>query len=94
MIIRGGLNIYPREVEDVLVTFPGIREAAVVGRPDAEWGEVPVAFLVGDIEIDEPALAAFCDERLARFKQPAAFRFVDALPRNALGKVQKQLLGN
>ena len=92
LIISGGFNIYPREVEEVLTTFPGIREAAVVGRPHPEWGEVPVAFLVVERPPDEAELAAFCKGQMAGFKVPRAFRVVEALPRNALGKVQKHLL--
>ncbi|HET9768083.1 MAG TPA: AMP-binding protein [Thermoanaerobaculia bacterium] len=94
LILRGGFNVYPREVEEVLELFPAVREAAVVGRPHPEWGEVPVAFLVVeiDIEVDEGALLAHCAAELARFKLPVAFRYVEALPRNALGKVQKHLL--
>jgi malonyl-CoA/methylmalonyl-CoA synthetase len=91
LILRGGFNVYPREVEEVLATFPGVREAAVVGRPDPEWGEVPVAYLVAE-GVDEAALLAHCARELARFKVPAAVRLVDTLPRNALGKVQKHLL--
>jgi acyl-CoA synthetase (AMP-forming)/AMP-acid ligase II len=94
LILRGGFNVYPREVEEVLELFPAVREAAVVGRPHAEWGEVPVAFLVVGVdgEIDEAALLAHCSAELARFKLPVAFRYVETLPRNALGKVQKHLL--
>lgn len=92
LILRGGFNIYPREVEEVLNAFPGVREAAVVGRSDPEWGEVPVAFLVVDAPLDEAALAAFCGSQMAGFKIPREFRTLDALPRNALGKVQKPLL--
>ncbi len=92
LILRGGFNVYPREVEEVLETYPGVREAAVVGRPHADWGEVPVAFLVVDDGLDEEALLAHCAAELARFKLPVAFRTVEALPRNALGKVQKHLL--
>lgn len=92
LIISGGFNVYPREVEEVLVTFPGVREAAVAGRSHPEWGEVPVAWLVLDGEIDEAALIAFCKEQMAGFKVPREVRRVEALPRNALGKVQKHLL--
>jgi malonyl-CoA/methylmalonyl-CoA synthetase len=94
LILRGGFNVYPREVEEVLELFPAVREAAVVGRPHPEWGEVPVAFLVAatNVEVDETALLAHCSTELARFKVPVAFRYVEALPRNALGKVQKHLL--
>jgi malonyl-CoA/methylmalonyl-CoA synthetase len=92
LIISGGFNVYPREVEETLLAFPGVREAAVVGRPHAEWGEVPVAFLVADPALDRPALLAFCKGQLAGFKVPRELRLLDALPRNALGKLQKHLL--
>jgi malonyl-CoA/methylmalonyl-CoA synthetase len=92
LIISGGFNIYPREIEEVLTGFPGVREAAVAGRPHPEWGEVPVAFLVVEGEIDTAALTAFCRAQLAAFKVPRTVHTLDALPRNALGKVQKHLL--
>jgi malonyl-CoA/methylmalonyl-CoA synthetase len=92
LIISGGFNIYPREIEETLLSFPGVREAAVVGRPHPRWGEVPVAFLVADRPLDPPAVLAFCKDQLAGFKVPHELRFLDALPRNALGKLQKQLL--
>jgi malonyl-CoA/methylmalonyl-CoA synthetase len=92
LILTGGFNVYPREVEEVLAAYPGIREAAVVGRPHAEWGEVPVAYLVTEGDIEEGDLVTHLKERLAGFKVPRTFRYVEALPRNALGKVQKHLL--
>jgi malonyl-CoA/methylmalonyl-CoA synthetase len=95
LILCGGFNVYPREIEEVLATFPGVQEAAVAARPDPEWGEVPVAYLVLDGaagDVPDEALAAFCRERLAGFKLPRAFHRVEALPRNALGKLQKHLL--
>jgi malonyl-CoA/methylmalonyl-CoA synthetase len=92
LIISGGFNIYPREVEETLLAFPGVREAAVVGRPHAEWGEVPIAYLVADPALDRPALLAFCQGQLAGFKVPRELRLLDTLPRNALGKLQKHLL--
>jgi malonyl-CoA/methylmalonyl-CoA synthetase len=92
LIISGGFNIYPREVEETLLAFPGVREAAVVGRPHAEWGEVPVAYLVAEPALEAPALLAFCKGQLAAFKVPHEVRLLDALPRNALGKLQKHLL--
>ncbi|HSL83644.1 MAG TPA: fatty acid--CoA ligase family protein, partial [Thermoanaerobaculia bacterium] len=94
LILRGGLNVYPREVEDVLVAFPGVREAAVAGRPDPEWGEVPVAWVVPEEghSLDPGALLAHTRAHLAPFKVPAEIRLVDDLPRNTLGKVQKHLL--
>jgi len=94
LILRGGLNVYPREVEEVLEALPGVAEAAVVGRSDPEYGEAPVAFVVpaAGTSPEETALLAGCRERLAAFKVPTAVRFVEALPRNALGKVQKHRL--
>jgi malonyl-CoA/methylmalonyl-CoA synthetase len=90
LIISGGFNIYPREIEEFLLEQPEIDEAAVVGVPDAVRGELPVAFLVG--EFDEDDLARRCREQLASFKVPRRFVRVDTLPRTPLGKVQKHLL--
>ncbi len=92
LIISGGFNIYPREIEEVLETFDGVAEAAVVGRPDVEWGEVPVAYLVCTGPVYEEALMIFCRSQLASFKAPRRFVVVDELPRNAMGKLQKHLL--
>lgn len=92
LIISGGFNIYPREIEEVLLECPGVKEAAVVGIADAARGEVPVAYIVGDESADERQLAATCERQLASFKRPRAFIRVDTLPRNALGKVQRHLL--
>ena len=92
LIISGGFNIYPREIEEVLTSFPGVKEAAVAGRPHPEWGEVPAAFLVVEKSIDETELIDFCKRQLAGFKVPRTVHYVDVLPRNALGKVQKHLL--
>ncbi len=96
LILSGGFNVYPREIEEVLATAPGIREAAIVGRPHPEWGQVPVAYVVADLEPDlelnAEALIAFLKERIAGFKIPRTFHRVEALPKNALGKVQKHLL--
>ena len=87
VIISGGSNIYPREVEEVLLRHPGVREVSVIGQTDAEWGETVVAFVVGDVT---PAdLDALCMEHIARFKRPKHYRFVDALPKNNYGKVLK-----
>ena len=90
LILCGGFNVYPREIEEVLLEQPGVREAAVVGMPDERRGERPVAYFAGDA--DPAALEAACRRQLASFKVPAFVR-VDSLPRNALGKVQKHLLG-
>ena len=93
LIISGGFNIYPREIEELLLEQPGVREAAVVGVPDARRGEVPVAYVVADAAVDVDGAASIAAARsLASFKVPRAFVRVDALPRNALGKVQKHLL--
>jgi malonyl-CoA/methylmalonyl-CoA synthetase len=92
LIISGGFNIYPREVEEVLIEVPGVREVAVVGVADRRRGELPVAYLVADGPIDRDTLEATCRRALASFKVPRGFVQVDALPRTALGKVQKHLL--
>ena len=94
LIISGGENIHPAEIENLAVTWPGVAEAAVVGLPDARWGEVPVLVLVAkpDVSIDLDALRAEFSRCLARFKQPRRIVVVDALPRTALGKVQKAVL--
>jgi long-chain acyl-CoA synthetase len=87
MIISGGSNIYPREVEEILLAHEKIREVSVIGRPDAEWGEVVVAYVVGEANAKE--LDALCLERIARFKRPKDYVFVDALPKNNYGKILK-----
>jgi acyl-CoA synthetase (AMP-forming)/AMP-acid ligase II len=89
MIISGGENIYPTEVEDVLFSHPEVTEAAVVGEPHEEWGEAVVAYVVGDTTTEE--LDAFCKESddLADFKRPREYHFVEELPKNPSGKVQK-----
>ena len=93
LIISGGMNIYPREVEEVLLTHPGVRAAAVVGRPDPEWGESVVAFVVADGAAPPVAdLDRTCLDRIARYKRPKEYRFVDALPTNNYGKVVKREL--
>ena len=75
LIISGGSNIYPREVEEVLLEHPGVREVSVVGQPDAEWGEVVVAFVAADAGVDAAALDALCLQRIARFKRPKHYHF-------------------
>jgi long-chain acyl-CoA synthetase len=91
LLISGGSNIYPREIEEVLLTAPGVAEAAVVGAPDPEWGEIPVAFVVPQTGAapDAAALDAHCLAHIARFKRPKRYVFTDALPKNAYGKVLK-----
>jgi long-chain acyl-CoA synthetase len=90
LIVSGGSNIYPREVEEVLLRHPGVAEASVVGRPDPEWGEVVVAFVVarGAAPAREE-LDRLCLEHIARFKRPKDYRFVESLPKNNYGKVLK-----
>ncbi|TVY05226.1 long-chain fatty acid--CoA ligase [Mycolicibacterium porcinum] len=90
VVISGGSNIYPREVEEALLEHPNVIEAGVVGAPDADWGEVVVAFVVGDVE--PAALDAHLLERIARFKRPKRYEFIDALPKNSYGKVLKREL--
>ncbi|HEY5610693.1 MAG TPA: AMP-binding protein, partial [Thermoanaerobaculia bacterium] len=92
LIISGGFNIYPREIEEFLAEQDGIVEAAVVGIADPIRGEVPVAYVVTGGELDSAGLERACRDSLASFKLPRKFIRVAALPRNALGKVQKHLL--
>ena len=87
MIISGGSNIYPREVEEVLLKHARVREASVIGRPHPEWGEVVVAYVVGEVAAAERD--ALCLSEIARFKRPKDYVFVDALPKNNYGKILK-----
>lgn len=89
MIISGGSNIYPREVEEVLLTHPSVREVAVVGKPDPDWGEVVVAFVVTQGPLDQGALDAHCRDNIARFKRPKLYVALTELPKNNYGKVLK-----
>ena len=91
MIISGGSNIYPREIEEVLLRHPDLVEASVVGRPHREWGEEVVAFVVArpGAAVAAEALDRLCLDHIARFKRPRHYRFVDALPKNNYGKVLK-----
>jgi fatty-acyl-CoA synthase len=91
MYISGGENVYPAEVEAVLHEHPRVSDAAVVGVPHERWGEIGLAFVVADGVTDEE-LIEHCAERLARFKVPRSVKFVDEIPRNSLGKIQKQQL--
>jgi len=88
VVISGGSNIYPREVEEILLEHPGVDEAGVVGTPDEEWGEVVVAFIVGSASPAE--LDAHLLERIARFKRPKRYEYIDELPKNSYGKVLKR----
>ncbi len=89
MIISGGSNIYPREIEEVLLRHPAVAECSVVGRPHAEWGEEVVAFVVRRGPVEPQALDELCRDNIARFKRPRDYRFVEALPKNNYGKVLK-----
>ncbi|HKJ59855.1 MAG TPA: AMP-binding protein, partial [Halobacteriales archaeon] len=89
MIISGGENIYPTEVENVLFSHPDVVEAAVLGEPDDEWGEVVVAYVVGDTTEEELDAAVLESDELADFKRPRRYYFVSELPKNPSGKVQK-----
>jgi len=91
VIISGGSNIYPREVEEALLAHPGVIEVSVVGRPDAEWGEDVIAFVVprAGEPLAEAELDQACLDTIARFKRPKVYYFVDALPKNNYGKVLK-----
>jgi fatty-acyl-CoA synthase len=94
MYITGGENVYPAEVEEVLFKLDGIAEAAIIGVPDPRWGEVGRAIISlkpGRV-VTEAEIMRHCDANLARYKQPRSVRFVDALPRNATGKVHKPTL--
>ncbi|MCA3584224.1 MAG: AMP-binding protein [Methylocystis sp.] len=87
VIISGGANIYPREVEEVLLLHPSVREVSVIGRRDEEWGEVLVAYVVGQAPTGE--LDALCLSKIARFKRPKDYVFIEALPKNSYGKILK-----
>lgn len=91
MLLVNGVNVYPREIEEVLYQFPGVKEAAVIGIPDSRKGEQPLAFVAAEagIELNEKALHDFARERLADYKVPRRILFLPSLPRNATGKVLK-----
>jgi len=94
MVVSGGVNIYTREIEEALYGHPAVREAAVFGLPDEQWGEKLCAAIVlrGDMSCDEAALRAHCASRLAGFKKPRAFFFMAELPKNPSGKILKRRL--
>ena len=94
MVISGGSNIYPREIEDLLLQEPTVAEVAVIGLPDPEWGERVVAIIVTEpgYTLDADRLDAFCLESMARYKRPKEYLQVDSLPRNGAGKVLKREL--
>jgi len=92
MIISGGVNIFPREIEDVLVTHASVREVAVVGLPSEKWGEEVAAFVVAGSPVVTADLDTYCRDALAGFKVPRRYEFVESLPRNAAGKILKREL--
>jgi acyl-CoA synthetase (AMP-forming)/AMP-acid ligase II len=94
MVVSGGENIYPREVEAVLFTHPDIVDAAVVGVPDLFWGESVKAFVVRGLgsTLDAEGVVEYCKSRLASYKKPKFVKFVDVIPRNPAGKALKKLL--
>jgi long-chain acyl-CoA synthetase len=94
VIISGGSNIYPREVEEVLLQHADIAEVSVIGRLDRDWGESVVAYIVprSAVELDTAAIDAFCTQHIARFKRPRYYRIVSSLPKNSYGKVLKKAL--
>jgi long-chain acyl-CoA synthetase len=94
LVISGGSNIYPREVEEVLLRHPSVREIAVIGEPDRDWGEALVAIVAlrEGAAPDTAALETICLEDMARLKRPKRYVFVDELPKNAAGKILKREL--
>ncbi|WP_060207667.1 class I adenylate-forming enzyme family protein [Sporosarcina koreensis] len=92
LIISGGVNIYPKEIEETILSYPGIREVAVIGVPHPEWGETVKAVFAAANPVDSGEIKAFLQENLAKYKVPRLYEQVDALPRNASGKILKQPL--
>lgn len=92
LIISGGVNIYPKEVEEILLVYPNVDEVAIVGVPHPEWGETVKAYFAASKEIDIDKLKAFAQKKLAKYKVPRLFEQVKELPRNASGKILKQSL--
>jgi long-chain acyl-CoA synthetase len=91
VIISGGSNVYPREVEEILLRHVGVLECSVIGRPHPDWGEEVVAFIVAKsgADVREADLDSLCLQHIARFKRPKAYRMIDALPKNNYGKILK-----
>jgi len=94
MIVSGGENIYPTEIENILYEYPDVAEAAVIGVPHPRWGETPKAIIVSTpgVLIEIEALMEFIRSRLARYKCPTSIEFVEVMPRNASGKILKREL--
>ncbi len=92
LIIRAGQNVYPSEIERVLMTHPAVRDAAVVGMPDEDYGEVPLAYVVAEEGTTTADLFGHVKENLAPYKRPRAIEFIEQVPRNPAGKIVKKLL--
>ncbi|CKT92143.1 chain-fatty-acid-CoA ligase [Mycobacterium tuberculosis] len=93
MIISGGENVYPAEIESVIIGVPGVSEVAVIGLPDEKWGEIAAAIVVADQnEVSEQQIVEYCGTRLARYKLPKKVIFAEAIPRNPTGKILKTVL--
>nr|WP_277398163.1 hypothetical protein [Neobacillus citreus] len=94
MIISGGFNVYPREVEEILYQHPAVMEAAVVGVPDEKWVETVKAYVVlkDGQTVSEEELIIFCKEKLASYKKPSSIEFIESLPKSPVGKVVRRLL--
>jgi long-chain acyl-CoA synthetase len=94
MIIRGGVNIYPVEIEEVLTTMPAIADAAVVGKSDEELGETVAAFIVRNagVQVSEEEIQAYCEDKMANYKIPTSMIFIDEIPRTPTGKILKREL--
>ncbi|HDR5050517.1 TPA: 2-succinylbenzoate-CoA ligase, partial [Bacillus anthracis] len=92
LIISGGENIYPAQIEEVLLSHPMVAEAGVVGMTDDKWGQVPAAFVVKSGEITEEEILHFCEEKLAKYKVPKKACFLEELPRNASKKLLRREL--
>ena len=94
MLLVNGINVYPREIEEILYQFPGVKEAAVIGKPDPRKGEQPIAFVAANdgVVLEEKALQQFVRRKLADYKVPRKVVLLPALPRNATGKILKTAL--
>jgi len=92
LIVSGGENIYPAEVEAVILSHPSVKDVGVVGKENKKWGKVPHAFVVRSEEVSEEELRQFCLKKLAKYKVPKGFTFVESLPRNASKKLLRRKL--
>ena len=92
LIISGGENIYPAEIEGVLNSHPFIRESGVIGKKDDQWGEIPIAFIVGSRSITKEEISEYCLEKLAKYKVPKEIYFISEIPRNASKKILRRQL--